>query len=338
MRSVSAENPTGERGGGARSEPVPGSASEALRLGRGWKARPCIPVAPGETAVLADLRGPAVVRHIWITCAPGAYRTAVLRMHWDGEPSPSVEAPLGDFFACGHGIARDLDSAAVGVNPAGGLNCWWPMPFRESCRITVENRGADPLPALFHQVTYELTEVEDDAAYYHAQHRASRTARAHPEHVVLDGVRGRGHYVGTFLAWTQHDPGWWGEGEVKFFLDGDDEFPTICGTGTEDYVLGAWGFEERTYSSAYAGYVLRHARDDGAVLHGMYRWHLLDPISFERDVRVTVQALGLRAEGEGDDVRFSLTALADEIASVAHWYQVEPHAAFPAPGDTTRTR
>jgi hypothetical protein len=152
MRSVSAENPTGEKGGGARADAAPGHG-----LGRGWKARAYVPVAPCETAVLADLEGPGVVRHIWITLDVNHLRTAVLRMHWDGETTPSVEVPIGELFACGHGRPADVNSAAVCVNPAGALNCYWPMPFRRSARISVENCGDREIPALFYQVTYELS-------------------------------------------------------------------------------------------------------------------------------------------------------------------------------------
>jgi hypothetical protein len=156
------------------------------------------------------------------------------------------------------------------------------------------------------------------------------TTRERPEHVILDGVRGRGHYVGTYLAWTQMSDGWWGEGEIKFYLDGDRRHPTICGTGTEDYFGGAWNFGgagpqqdgATTFSAPFSGYPLRLAGPGGVPKHGLYRWHVLDPIRFRKDLRVTIQALGWRP-----DHRYQ--ALTDDIASTAFWYQTEPHAAFP---------
>jgi hypothetical protein len=329
-RSISAENPRGEKGGGARELPLPGSPAAAL--GKGWKARPCIPrVEPGARVVLADIAGSGVVQHIWITCDPRFYRSAVLRMWWDGEQEPSVEVPLGDFFANGHGRRYSVQSLMVCSNPSGGFNSYWPMPFGAHARIELENGAAEPLENFYYQITYALTELPPGYASFHAQWRRTSCSRAHPEHVLLDGVRGAGHYVGTHLAWTQKSDGWWGEGEVKFFLDGDAEDPTICGTGTEDYFGGAWGFGS-TYQGPFLGYPL-WAKGEGEVpKHALYRWHVLDPIRFERDLRVTVQALGWRPEP-----RFE--PLDDDIASVALWYQREPHAAFPLlPDRATRCR
>jgi hypothetical protein len=196
------------------------------------------------------------------------------------------------------------------------------MPFRKSCRIEIENQWHEPIKEFFYQVDYELDDVPADAAYFHAQWRRSVTPIDRPEHIVLDGVRGRGHYVGTYMAWTQLSNGWWGEGEIKFFLDGDGEYPTICGTGTEDYFGGAWCFGD-TYSTPFLGYPLWVREQDQVPRHGLYRWHVLDPIRFEKDLKITIQAIGW-----WPNKKFS--PLQDDIASVAYWYQLEPHAAFPA--------
>jgi hypothetical protein len=329
-RSISAENPDGAKGGGGRAEPS--DPWPKCRLGKGWKCRPCMPVKAGQTLTLADVKGPGVIQHIWITTGTPAYRNCILRMYWDDEAAPSVEAPLGDFFACGHGVRAQVTSQPIAVNPAGGLNCYWPMPFAKRARITVENRWGEDVGALFYQITYALTEVPADAARLHVQWRRSLTRREAPEHVILEGVKGRGQYVGTYLAWTQMSDGWWGEGEIKFFLDGDGEYPTICGTGTEDYIGGAWNFggsgpaqEGATpFCSPFSGYPLRQAPAGAVPKHGLYRWHILDPIRFQKDLRVTIQALGWGARDKAP------SPLADDIASTAWWYQTEPHAAFPA--------
>jgi hypothetical protein len=164
------------------------------------------------------------------------------------------------------------------------------------------------------------------AAYFHAQWRRSMTTREYPEHVILAGVQGRGHYVGTYLAWSQFSNGWWGEGEVKFYVDGDADYPTICGTGTEDYFGGAWCFgggqDTETYSTPFLGYPLYRNEPGEVPRHGLYRWHVMDPVRFKQDLKVTVQALGWWPNGKFEP-------LTDDIASVAYWYQAEPHAPFP---------
>jgi len=318
-RSISAENPKGEKGGGARE--VPDESSAASKLGQGWKVRPCITLPSGSTTTLADIEGPGVIQHIWITVTEKAYRDCVIRFYWDHEETPSIEVPLGDFFASGHALRYKVSSLPVAVNPSGGFNSYWPMPFKKHALITVENQRWEDIGGFFYQITYGLGEVPDDALYFHAQWRRSVTPRERPEHVILDGIRGRGHYVGTFLAWTQLANGWWGEGEMKFYIDGDKEHPTICGTGTEDYFGGAWGFGD-TFSTPFLGYPLWRREPGEVPKHCLYRWHVMDPICFESDLKVTIQALGW-----WPDHKFQ--PLADDIASVGYWYQAEPHAPFP---------
>ena len=320
-RSISAENPMGERAGGAKA--IPDGNHPASLLGKGWKVRPCITLEPGATTTLMDVAGPGVIQHIWITVDPKAYRETVLRIYWDDEAAPSVETPLGDFFANGHGLRYNVNSLPVAVNPSGGFNSYWPMPFSQRARITIENQYSGPIDGFFYQITYALTEIPEIAAHFHAQWRRSLTSREYPEHVILEGVQGKGHYVGTFLAWSQMSNGWWGEGEIKFYLDGDRENPTICGTGTEDYFGGAWGFEGQTYSTPFLGYPLYRKVEGEIPRHGLYRWHVMDPIRFKHDLKVTIQALGWWPHGK-------FQPLTDDIASVGYWYQAEPHAAFPA--------
>ncbi len=318
-RSISAENPDGAKGSGARADPAGKGA--ARELGQGWKVRPCITLPAESTTSLAEIDGPGVIQHIWMTVDLVAYRDCVLRMFWDGEDSPSVEVPLGDFFCNGHGLRCNINSLPVAVNPSGGFNCYWPMPFNEGARITIESQHPENIEGFFYQITYALGDIPADSAYFHAQWRRSVTTRELPEHTILDGVKGKGQYVGTYLAWTQFSDGWWGEGEVKFYIDGDEEFPTISGTGTEDYFGGAWGFGGETYSTSFLGYPLYHREEGKVPKHGLYRWHIMDPIRFDEDLRVTIQALGWWPDGVYEP-------LTDDICSVAYWYQHEPHAPF----------
>jgi hypothetical protein len=241
-----------------------------------------------------------------------------------------VEAPLGDFFCNGWGVRCNVSSLAVAVNPAGGFNCYWEMPFHKSARVTVENLTDEATSGFYYQITYTLTDVPDDVGYFHAQWRRSNPLPYKSVHTLLDGVRGQGHYIGTYIAWGVHNNGWWGEGEIKFYLDGDQDFPTICGTGTEDYFGGAWNFEHPQgqygiFSSPYSGLPQVLAPDGlyrSQQRFGLYRWHIMDPIRFQRDLRVTIQALGWRSQGR-------YLPLQDDIASTAFWYQREPHAPFP---------
>jgi hypothetical protein len=261
----------------------------------------------------------------------GPWRYLILRFYWDGEETPSVEVPAGDFFASGFGGYAQISSLAVCVNPGSAFNSYWEMPFRKGFRVTAENLGDDEM-TLYYQIDYSLTEVPKDAAYFHAQFRRVNPLPEKEVYTILDGVHGMGHYVGTYLAWGVHSNGWWGEGEIKFYLDGDREFPTICGTGTEDYFGGSYNFENQAtkryqeFTTPYSGLV-QVIRPDGLYSSqqrfGLYRWHVMDPVRFGSDLRVTIQALGWRADG-----RYQL--LRDDIASVAYWYQAEPHAPFPS--------
>ncbi|MBN1900125.1 DUF2961 domain-containing protein [Candidatus Sumerlaeota bacterium] len=320
-RSISAENPNGEKGGGAKVTP-PKENHAAASLGQGWKCMPCIDLPAQSTTTLADIKGSGVIQHIWITCDPRLYRDAIIRFYWDNEKTPSIETPLGDFFCNGHALRYNVDSLLITVNPNGGFNCYFPMPFRKSAKITIENQRWEQIGGFFYQITYALMEVPEDTGYFHAQWRRSMTTREYPEHVILEGIKGKGHYVGTFAAWTQLSNGWWGEGEIKFYIDGDKKFPTICGTGTEDYFGGAWCFDKGTFCTAFQGYPLHRTEPGEVPRHGLYRFHIMDPIRFKKDLKVTIQALGWWPNG-----RFQ--PLTDDIATVGYWYQCEPHAAFP---------
>ena len=328
-RSISPENFTGEKGRGGMATEGTG-APHARDLGPGWKISPSVVIGPGETFTVADIEGPGAIQQIWLT-PTGNWRFSVLRFHWDRQEQPAVECPIGDFFAMGWGKYAQLSSLPVCVNPGSAFNCYWEMPFRTHCRITLENLGDEPM-TLYYQVNYTLTDVPDDAAYFHAQFRRTNPLPFGEVYEILDGVRGRGHYVGTAMAWGSNSRGWWGEGEIKFYLDGDGEYPTICGTGTEDYFCGSYNFDVgkeqggyREFTTPYAG-LHQVIRPDGRYSSqqrfGMYRWHVTDPIRFEEDLRVTMQALGWRSGPR-------YLPLQDDIASVAYWYQTLPTPAFP---------
>jgi hypothetical protein len=337
-RSISPENFTGEKGKGGMATEGTG-ASCARGLGQGWKVSPSIRIEPGEVRTLAAIEGSGAIQQIWLTTANLRWRDLILRIYWDGQEHPSVECPIGDFFCSGWNQFAQVTSLAVCVNPGRAFNCYWEMPFRKSARITLENRDPDDHGIVYYQINYALTEVPEDAAYFHAQFRRTNPLPFKQDYVILDGVRGRGHYVGTYMAWGVNNSGWWGEGEIKFFMDGDTDFPTICGTGTEDYFCGAYNFDggvvDDTMGSRYREFTTPYSglpqvlRPDGTYRSqqrfGMYRWHLTDPIRFEQDLRVTIQALGWRTEKT--DRRY--LPLQDDIASVAFWYQTLPATPFP---------
>jgi hypothetical protein len=349
-RSISYENVTGEKGRGGMMTIEEGHAESrriaeltgtkpaphaAVDLGTGWKIAPAVMIAPGETFLIADIDGPGAIQQMWLTGLT-RWRFAILRMYWDDQEQPSVECPYGDFFGMGWGTYAPLVSLPVCVNPAQAFNCYWEMPFRRRARITLENIADEP-QVLFYQVNYELRDVPDDSAYFHAQFRRVNPVPYKDVYTVLDGVRGQGHYAGTYVAWGSNNNGWWGEGEIKFFLDGDGEWPTICGTGTEDYFCGSHGFDiglgpgqnpgYQEYTTPYAGLhqVIRpDGHNNSQQRFGMYRWHITDPVRFQEDLRITLQALGWRTAANP-----TFLALQDDLASVAYWYQTLPTAPFP---------
>ena len=318
-RSICSENPTGEKGRGGMAEE--GVSSHCAReLGRGWKVNPFVRIKAGETIPLAIVAGSGAIQHIWATPS-GHWRNIILRFYWDGMKEPSVECPVGDFFACGWGEFAQVTSLPVCVNPCSAFNCYWEMPFRKGFRITAENRGDEDM-VLYYQIDYTLTEVPEDTAYFHAQFRRVNPLPYKDVYTILDGVKGRGQYAGVYMAWGVNNRGWWGEGEIKFYIDGGKDFPTICGTGTEDYFCGSYNFENKKtnqyqeYTTPYAG-LAQVLRPDGTYgtqqRFGLYRWHIMDPIRFESDLKITIQALGWRTDGR-------YLPLQDDIASTAFWY------------------
>lgn len=326
-RSISPENFTGEPGKGGMATLENGSAkNEARELGQGWKVSPYVVVKKGTTFTLGEITGSGAIQHIWMT-PTGNWRFSILRFYWDDEKEPSVEVPVGDFFGMGWGAFAPLNSLAVTVNPGSAFNCYWPMPFRKKCRITLENIAAEDM-RIYYQIDYTLTEVPDDAAYFHAQFRRNNPTQG-GLYTLVDNIKGKGQYVGTYMAYGIHNNGWWGEGEIKFFMDGDTQFPTINGTGTEDYFCGSYNFDVKgkyqEFSTAYAG-LHQVIRPDGLYnsqqRFGMYRWHLTDPVRFEKDLKITIQDLGWKSGGR-------YLQQQSDISSVVFWYQLEPHASFP---------
>jgi len=331
-RSISPENFTGEKGKGGMCEVADGLAgAQAKDLGRGWKVNPYIHIKAGETFELANIEGPGCINQIWLT-PTGRWRNLIIRIYWDGQEHPSVECPVGDFFCSGWNVYSQLSSLAVCVNPGSAFNCYWQMPFQKKCRITMENRGFETAP-VYYQINYTLTDIPDDCAYFHAYFNRTNPLPYKEVYTIVDNIKGKGHYVGTYMAWGVNNNNWWGEGEIKFFMDGDKEFPTICGTGTEDYFCGSYNFENMrdpkkycAFTTPYAGLHQVLSPLDCYVCQqrfGMYRWHILDPIYFDEELSVNIQALGWR-EGH------RYLPLQDDIASVAYWYQQLPHVPFRA--------
>jgi len=325
-RSISAENFTGAKGEGGKATEGLGF-NQSRELGKGWKISPAVRIEKGSTFTIADIEGPGAIQQIWMT-PTGHWRHSILRIYWDGQKQPSVECPVGDFFANAWGPYAQVSSLAVCVNPKSGLNCYWEMPFRKHCRITMENIGLDDM-TLFYQVNYTLTDVPDDAAYFHAQFRRTNPLPYKEVYTIADGIAGWGQYVGTYMAWGVNNNGWWGEGEIKFYLDGDTDYATIVGTGTEDYFCGSYNFDiggkYQEFTTPYAG-MPQVIRPDGLYQSqqrfGLYRWHIMDPIRFEKDLRVTIQSLGWKSQGRYNPQQ-------DDMASVAYWYQTLPTARFP---------
>ena len=324
-RSISAENLTGEPGkGGMATE---GYTSNAAReLGQGWKVAPFLNLPGNKETALAEITGPGMIRHMWMVPLDGQdLRRFILRIYWDGCEKPAVETLLGDFFASPNLEYWQINSLLVCRNPKTGFNCYFEMPFRRSCRVTMENLNQED-KGLAYQIDYELREIPDDSLYFHAQFRRENPLPYKQVFTILDTVKGKGCYLGVAMLWGITNNGWWGEGEIKFFMDGDSAFPTICGTGTEDYFCGSYDFDlggaYQDFSSPYTGFY--HWKTDRLYnmcnRFTMYRWHVQDPVYFEKDLRVTIQALGWRSGG-----RYMPLQSAD-ISSVAFFYLDSPRA------------
>lgn len=338
-RSLSGENFRGEKGKGGKAtfetslhQP---SSNAARELGAGWKLSPCISLAAGETVAIMDNEGPGVIRHIWMTLDCKMHRDIIIRMYWDGDENPSVECPVGDFFCNSWRQSQNILTQPINVNPYGGLNCFFPMPFKKHAKITVTNDASNELRSFYYTVNYTLETVSEEALYFHAQWRRTNPVPYGEFYTMLDGIQGQGQYVGTFMSWQQNNNDWWGEGEILMFMDGDDKYPTIIGTGTEDYFGGAWGFERNGFSESFTapyfgyndvqpqpkpGYTGLNMRAGSRFT--LYRFHICDPVFFKKDLKVQMQCIGWRSDG-----RF--LPLQDDVASVVYWYQTLPHAPFP---------
>lgn len=311
-----------------------------------------IRVQAGEAATLLEESGGGVITHIWCTVNsedPYALRTTRLRMFWDGESEPSVDAPLGDFFGMGFARTRNFTSLplSMAAQDGKGLNCYFPMPFFSSARIELLNDGEIELHAFYFYIDYERHNALDDGwLQFHAQWRRENPTegwgneakqktvglnltpteygreiwktpnlKGEGNYIILDAV-GRGHYVGCNLnidRFTHQKNIWYGEGDDMIFIDGD-EYPTINGTGTEDYFNMAWAPHEEN-TSLYHGLTLIESRD-WMGKNSMYRFHIEDPICFEKSIRVTIE------HGHANN-------LSNDYSSTAYWYQTEPHKPFP---------
>lgn len=293
-RAVSQENPTGATGLGGKDR-----GNGNLRKG----APAFRKIAPGAVKTLCDIEGPGMVRHIWMgigtyvdgklaPITPEMLRSYVIRIYWDDSATPSVEVPMGDFFGIAHGRTADFTSTYLTTPEGRAFNCYFPMPFARRCRITFENDHPDTLGWLFYQVDYTLGDrVTADMGRFHASFRRD-TPPVGKDYVLLDTRGSPGVYVGAVIGVNPRSPGWWGEGEMKFYIDGDDRYPTINGTGTEDYVCTAWEF--RPHQSLYTG--VNYLRKDPATgidrFVSFYRFHAVDPVYFQSGLRVELQQIG----------------------------------------------
>lgn len=286
------------------------------------------PIPPGETLTIAELEGPGRISHIWFTIAhdaPFYSRLLTLRVYWDGEQNPSVECPIGDFFVIGHGVDQPFQSLPVTVSSDGrARNCYWPMPFRESARITVTNESDVPCGAFFYYIDWQqLGELPEETAYFHAMYRQEFPCVMGRNFLIAD-IEGRGHYVGTVQSVYHVSPGWYGEGDDFFFIDGEEE-PRLRGTGTEDYFCDAWGF--RQFSAPFYGVPLWEGFDTGD-RGTAYRWHINDPVPFTTSLRVEIEHKGSQQFPNGEVSGF--IERDDLMSTVAFWYQTEPHKPWPS--------
>lgn len=345
-RAITAENKKGEKGQGGKTR-------------NGRKGSPCLwDFKPGMSYTFAEIDGPGIIRHIWITLAcdrdPAFCRNIILRVYWDGQEIPSIEAPITDFFGISHGLRVAYESAYLSMPEGRSFDCYFPMPFKKKAKFVLHNENnADdynkykdsPFPnAFFYQVDYTTGDnVTEQTPYFHAQFRRVEKTKLSEDYVILDGVKGNGRFIGVNFGLVDRytkTGSWWGEGEVKMYIDGDSDYPSICGTGAEDYFCSAWGMG--TYCHRYFGapYV------KGKYV-SCYRFHILDPVYFNQDIKVTIQQMG--NDGSPDlpdsngvfkefikDGEYKKISLGDgcydrvdNVCSTAYWYQTLPTMKFP---------
>jgi hypothetical protein len=306
-RSISFENPTGEAGSGGKA---------ASNLGVGRKGAPARDIKPGETVTLCDVSGPGTIRHIWLTTVqePSVQRSAVIRAWWEEQDHPSIECPIGDFFGFAHGKITSYASALHSVAPMGGRNIWLPMPFVHHAKFTFSNEGDKPIP-LFYQVGYTLGDKHpEDVGRLHVLFRRENPTTEKQDFELLPKRQNRGRFIGSVIGVRNlHPDQWWGEGEIKVYMDGDSQFPTIAGTGSEDYVGLAWGLQQATFPYNGASLV-------GKEFNSMYRWHLADPIAWQREARITIQQIAYKN---------GLAETHDDWSTATFWYEPTPSAPLP---------
>ncbi len=291
-------------------------------------------IQPGDSAVLADIAGPGVITHIWLTFAEArpswlaangaaAPDEIALRIYWDGNPMPAVEAPLGDFFAAGFGLRQEVRSVPIQVQGGDAYNSFWQMPFRHHARIVVTNQGGRPVRSFYYQVDYNtLDSLPAGTAYFNAEYRRAFPEEKNKDYVLLD-TKGQGEYVGTVMSVQARSPYWFGEGDARIYVDGDSR-PTIQGTGTEDYFLQAWGLDPNTWPYFGTTYLSADPSDLG-MRATMYRWHIVDPIRFSRSLRFTFEHTGWMSADETETGKVDgHVPREDDIATVAFWYQLGP--------------
>jgi len=289
-------------------------------------------IKPGETFELASIKGPAVINHIWLTFnearpnwleAGGSANPAeiVLRIYWDGSEHPAVESPLGDFFVAGFGIRNEIISIPVIVEGGDGYNCYWTMPFHKSARITATNEGDKNVRSFYYQIDYTMVKkLPRNTAYFCAQYRQEYPEKTGNDYLILD-AEGKGHYIGTVMSVRSRSPYWFGEGDAKFYVDGEKE-PSIWGTGTEDYFLCAWGFNQNMTPFFGCPYKSMDSEEDLGVRFTLYRWHINDPVRFNKSLKFTIEHTGWISADETETGEVDgHVEREDDMATVAFWYQ-----------------
>ena len=311
-RSISFENPAGGPGEGGKA---------ASNLGPGRKGSPMRSIKPGETVQLCDIQGPGTIRHIWITTErqPPVLRSLVVRAYWEGQEHPSIECPLGDLFGFAHGKVMPYQSAVHSVGAAAGMNLWLPMPFVKRAKMTFTNEGTRAIP-LFYQIDYTTGDKHaEGVGRLHVLFRRENPTTLKHDFELLPLRKNKGRYVGSVIGIRNlHPDQWWGEGEIKVYMDGDQQWPTICGTGSEDYVGLSWGTQQTPF--LYNGCSL-----DQKGFVSMYRWHLPDPIAWQREARITIQQISWSKAG--------LAETQDDWSCATFWYEPAPSAPLPAMPD-----